>query len=158
MPHVSTVSSLVSSTALDLVRLSLSATCTADQSCVFFCIQNFGGDFLSKLWSRFSFNLGGDPIEFLLALRPLARLLQQKHLAGREPPSWFCRISQFSSATNCLPHFETKLTCTSAASAGRLMGCGTCNQTSFDHLSIQHFLFHFLSGKPDHRGPAVRIH
>ena len=150
MPHVSTVSSLVSSTGLDLVTLSLSATCTADQSCVFFLH--------SKLWSRFSFNLGGDPIEFLLALRPLARLLQQKHLAGREPPSWFCRISQFSSATNCLPHFETKLTCMSAASAGRLMGCATCNQTSFDHLSIQHFLFHFLSGKPDHRGPAVRIH
>ena len=56
--------------------------CIAVQPCVFFCIQNFRVDFLSKLWRRFSFNLGGDPIEFLLALRPLARLLQQKQLAG----------------------------------------------------------------------------
>ena len=47
MPRVSTVSSLVSSTGLDLVRLSLSATCTADQSSVFFLH--------SKLWRRFSF-------------------------------------------------------------------------------------------------------
>ena len=111
--------------------------------------------FAFRILLKISFNLGGDPIEFLLALRPLARLLQQKKLAGGEPPT---TMSHFSRATNRLSQFETKLTCMSAASAGRLTGCATCNQMSFDHLSIQHFLFHFLSGKPDHRGPAVRIH
>ena len=38
--------------------------------------------FAFRILLKISFNLGGDPIEFLLALRPLARLLQQKQLAG----------------------------------------------------------------------------
>ena len=53
--------------------------------------------FAFRILLKISFNLGGDPIEFLLALRPLARLLQQKQLAGGEPPT---TISHFSRTTN----------------------------------------------------------
>ena len=101
---------------------------------------------------KISFHLGGEPIEFLEARRPLARLLQQKRFDTRSSFKFQVNVS------NCLPVGQCrvivswlgkqrgKATCMLAASTypGNLTDCGTCNQTfAFSLFTHFHFLLIF---------------